>query len=115
MASSLFFTCPTTHQKAPAGIKTDVQSLQTSWKATLKVKCPHCGEVHQISVRKTYVNSKRIAPHGPSAPLKTRQRAFLSHAAAFSAACSITSERAKGFNHQPKILPQVKPCLGMAL
>jgi hypothetical protein len=32
-----------------------------------------------------------------------------------SAACSITSERAKGFNHQPKILPQVKPCLGMAL
>jgi hypothetical protein len=57
MASSLFFTCPTTHQKAPAGIKTDVQSLQTSWKATLKVKCPHCGEVHQISVRKTYVNS----------------------------------------------------------
>jgi phage FluMu protein Com len=34
-----------------------VQSLQTSWKATLKVKCPHCGEVHQISVRKTYVNS----------------------------------------------------------
>jgi len=35
--------------------------------------------------------------------------------AAFSAARSITSERAKGFNHQPKILPQVKPCLGMAL
>jgi hypothetical protein len=57
MASSLFFTCPTTHQKAPAGIETDVQSLPTSWKATLKVKCPHCGEVHQISVRKTYVNS----------------------------------------------------------
>ena len=26
MASSLFFTCPTTHQKAPAGIETDVQA-----------------------------------------------------------------------------------------
>jgi phage FluMu protein Com len=22
----------------------------------LKVKCPHCGEVHEISVRETYIN-----------------------------------------------------------
>src|SRR5262245_12781100 len=54
--ASLFFTCPTTHQQAPTGIETDVQSLQAAWKATLKVKCPHCGEVHQISVRETYIN-----------------------------------------------------------
>jgi hypothetical protein len=52
--ASLFFTCPTTHRRAPTGIETDVQSLQAAWKATLKVKCPHCGEVHKISVRETY-------------------------------------------------------------
>jgi phage FluMu protein Com len=23
---------------------------------TLNVKCPHCGEVHEISVRETYIN-----------------------------------------------------------
>jgi hypothetical protein len=57
MSASLFFTCPTTRRNAPAGIETDVQSLQTSWNKTLKVKCPHCGEVHQISVRETYLNS----------------------------------------------------------
>jgi phage FluMu protein Com len=36
--------------------ETDVQSLRASWRSTLKVKCPHCGEVHKISVRETYIN-----------------------------------------------------------
>lgn len=48
--------CPITHWKVPTGIETDTQSLQAAWKATLKVKCPHCSEVHQISVRETYIN-----------------------------------------------------------
>ena len=52
----LFFTCPTTHQHVPTGIETDVQSLQAAWKAMLKVKCPHCGEMHEVSVRETYLN-----------------------------------------------------------
>jgi phage FluMu protein Com len=30
--------------------------LRAAWKATLNVKCPHCGEVHEISVRETYIN-----------------------------------------------------------
>jgi hypothetical protein len=55
--ASLLFTCPTTHQQAPTGIETDVQSLQAAWKAMLKVKCPYCGEVHEISVRETYINA----------------------------------------------------------
>jgi ABC transporter substrate binding protein len=38
------FICPKTHQQAPAGIETDIQSLSASWRATLKVNCPHCGE-----------------------------------------------------------------------
>jgi hypothetical protein len=54
--ASLFFICPTTQQHVPTGIETDVQSLQAAWKATLKVKCPHCGEMHKISVRDTYID-----------------------------------------------------------
>jgi hypothetical protein len=52
----LLFTCPKANQQAPTGIETDVQSLSAAWKATLKVNCPHCGEMHEISVRDTYIN-----------------------------------------------------------
>jgi hypothetical protein len=45
-----------THLRAPTGIETDVQSLQAAWKAMMKVKCPHCGEIHEMSVRETYIN-----------------------------------------------------------
>ena len=51
----LLFICPKTKQHAPTGIETDVQSLSASWKAMLKVNCPHCGKLHQISVRETYI------------------------------------------------------------
>ena len=55
MTAPLHFICPKTHQQAPTGIDTDAQSLRAAWKATLKVTCPHCGEVHEISVRETYI------------------------------------------------------------
>jgi hypothetical protein len=51
-----FFNCPRTHQHASTGIETDVQSLCAPWKATLKINCPHCGEVHEVSVRETFIN-----------------------------------------------------------
>jgi hypothetical protein len=54
---SLLFTCPITHHRASTGIETDVQSLQATWKAMLKVKCPHCGGVHDVSVRDTYIDA----------------------------------------------------------
>jgi hypothetical protein len=54
--ATLLFSCPKTHQHAPTGIETDVQSLRASWKAMLKITCPHCGEVHEISVRETFIN-----------------------------------------------------------
>ena len=54
---SLLFTCPITHHRASTGIETDVQSLQATWKAMLKVKCPHCGGVHEVSVRDTYIDA----------------------------------------------------------
>jgi hypothetical protein len=56
MAATLNFFCPTTHQQAPTRIKTNVQSLRASWRSTVKVDCPHCGQVHKISVRETYIN-----------------------------------------------------------
>jgi hypothetical protein len=54
--SPLIFTCPKTNQPAPTGIETDAKSLTSSWKVVLKVNCPHCGKVHEISVRETYID-----------------------------------------------------------
>ena len=51
----LLFTCPTTHRRAPTRIETDPNSLAAAWKKTLKVECPHCGQVHRISVREAYI------------------------------------------------------------
>ena len=55
--ASLLFTCPQTHQKVSTGVETDAQSLRASWKATLKVDCPYCGAVHEVSVREAYIDS----------------------------------------------------------
>jgi hypothetical protein len=55
MAPPLLFLCPKTNQQAPTGIETDVQSLGAAWRTTVKVTCPHCSEVHEISVRETYL------------------------------------------------------------
>ena len=53
--ASLFFICPKTRHKAPTGIETDAKSLQAAWTGMMKVDCPHCHEVHDISVRDTYI------------------------------------------------------------
>jgi hypothetical protein len=55
--ASLHFTCPQTDRKVSTGVETDAQSLRASWKATLKVDCPHCGAVHEIAVREAYLDS----------------------------------------------------------
>jgi hypothetical protein len=55
--AELLFTCPTTQQHAPTGIKTDAQSLRAVWKSKLRVHCLYCGEDHEISVRDTYLDS----------------------------------------------------------
>ena len=54
--SPLFFTCPTTQQRAPTSIHTDVKSLRASWSKKFKVDCPLCGQVHELSVRETYTD-----------------------------------------------------------
>jgi len=50
---SLYFTCPNTRQQADTGIMTDAESLRDTWSMTLNVNCPHCGEVHAVSVRES--------------------------------------------------------------
>jgi hypothetical protein len=66
---SLLFNCPKTNQQVSTGIGTDVQSLRASWKTTVKVNCPHCGEVHEMSVRETYLEgvlpNRLVAPGRP--------------------------------------------------
>jgi hypothetical protein len=54
--AALFFICPKTNQHVPTGIETDAKSLSASWRATLKVNCPRCGEMHEISVTDTYID-----------------------------------------------------------
>jgi hypothetical protein len=56
MAATLHFFCPTTRQQVPTDIKTDVQGLRASWHSIVDVDCPHCGQVHEISVRDTYLS-----------------------------------------------------------
>ena len=56
MAATLHFLCPTTRQQVPTDIKTDVQGLSASWRSIVNVDCPHCGQVHEISVRDTYLS-----------------------------------------------------------
>src|SRR3979490_656032 len=51
MAATLHFFYPTTRQQVPTDIKTDVQGLRASWRSIVNVDCPHCGQVHEISVR----------------------------------------------------------------
>jgi len=51
----LLFTCPNTDQETPTSIATDVKALSAAWKRTLKIACPHCGQVHRTSVREAYI------------------------------------------------------------
>jgi hypothetical protein len=53
--TDMLVTCPTTKQRLSTGIHTDAKSLQACWKQVLSIKCPHCKEVHEISVRQAYL------------------------------------------------------------
>ena len=55
--SELLVPCPRTGRQIPTGIETDVQSQRASWKRMLTLDCPHCGEVHELSVREAYLSS----------------------------------------------------------
>jgi hypothetical protein len=52
----LIFICPKTNLQAPTGIETDAQGLSASWQTMFEVHCPHCGDMHKISVSETYID-----------------------------------------------------------
>ena len=60
----LLFTCPNTSRKASTGIEMDVQGLRQYWKLTLKLDCPHCDGIHDVRVRKVYIDSAVEGPTG---------------------------------------------------
>jgi hypothetical protein len=43
--------------QADTGIMTDAESLRDTWSMTLNVNCPHCGQMHAVSVRETYIDA----------------------------------------------------------
>ena len=53
----LTFICPKTKERAPTRVEANVRTLRASWKSRLRVKCPCCGGVHEISVRDAYLNA----------------------------------------------------------
>jgi hypothetical protein len=54
--ASLYHTCPTTKLRAPIGMEADARSLQIKWFESLRIACPHCGEMHETTVREAYAN-----------------------------------------------------------
>jgi hypothetical protein len=52
----LSFPCPNTNRQVPTDIATDARSLALSWRRRATVECPHCRQLHEISVRETYIN-----------------------------------------------------------
>jgi hypothetical protein len=74
---ALFFTCPKTRHRISTGVETSVEGLRRSWSKTLRLRCPHCAEEHEVAVRETYLNEaiERMAcVEKPSAGLATRSR-----------------------------------------
>jgi hypothetical protein len=53
----LMFVCPATHRSGLTGINTDVPTLRKFWLRHIEVKCEHCGEIHSIGVRDTFLSS----------------------------------------------------------
>jgi len=53
----LSFTCPNTQRQSLTRVETDTASLATAWKKTLRIECPHRGEVHRVAVREAYIAS----------------------------------------------------------
>lgn len=54
--ASLLFTCPNTSRKLSTGVEMDVPGLRAHWNSTLRLDCPHCRDVHDISVRQVYMD-----------------------------------------------------------
>jgi transcription elongation factor Elf1 len=73
-APLLIFTCPKTKERASVDIGTDAQNLRASWKSRFQVKCPYCGQDHEISVRDAYLDDAIDVPGRPARPRNPREK-----------------------------------------
>jgi CRP-like cAMP-binding protein len=54
-ADSLSFRCPATHRLISTVIATDSQTLARTWRDTIVIACPHCGEQHTAKVSDAFI------------------------------------------------------------
>jgi hypothetical protein len=61
----LSFHCPVSARTVHTGIYTDEQSVARLRTISLRVRCPHCGDEHAITVGDTFVSTSIIDQHRP--------------------------------------------------
>jgi hypothetical protein len=47
--------CPKTAAVINTGIGTEFKSLSQVWRKTIRIRCPHCNEEHEIKVSEAYL------------------------------------------------------------
>ena len=62
----LSFRCPVNERTVSTGIYTDEASLTRLQLIDIRVRCPHCGDVHTIRVADTFVSQTIIGRYRPS-------------------------------------------------
>jgi len=50
----LLFTCPSTGGSFASGIHTDARSLACVAQLPVRLQCPHCGKMHQVTAKSGY-------------------------------------------------------------
>jgi hypothetical protein len=54
----LIAQCPKTCAPINTGLSTDYKTLAKSWDNTIRIRCPHCNEDHDIKVRDAFVRGE---------------------------------------------------------
>jgi hypothetical protein len=62
----LSFRCPVNERTVSTGIYTDEGSLARLQLIDIRVRCPHCGDVHTIRVADTFVSQTIIGRYRPN-------------------------------------------------
>jgi hypothetical protein len=66
---ALSFHCPVSARTVSTGIYTDEHSVARLRTIRLRIRCPHCGDEHDIKVGDTFVSATIIDHHRPSLSL----------------------------------------------
>jgi hypothetical protein len=55
-AHSFSFRCPETHRLISTVLATDSQALARTWRDTIAIACPHCGQQHTAKVSDAFMD-----------------------------------------------------------